>query len=109
MIFADFRKIDFATASPIKTKLLTRSADAPSPARRRLDLSDEETSYDTQKVNVVEETHPAITSVYRRPMHYGTGDDKSTVTGETEKELRARRFKVISLDFHGNPSKRSLG
>ncbi|EFO26035.2 hypothetical protein LOAG_02445 [Loa loa] len=57
------KEIDFTTASPMKTKLLKTSADVSSPARRRLDLSDEETSYGTRKISAAEETHPAITSL----------------------------------------------
>ncbi|KAL3998383.1 Ubiquitin carboxyl-terminal hydrolase family protein [Acanthocheilonema viteae] len=66
------KKIDFATASPIKTKLLGTSTNSPSPARRRLYLSDVQTSYDTRKASTAEEIHPAITSLYDRSMDYRT-------------------------------------
>uniref|UniRef100_A0A8R1Y328 Ubiquitinyl hydrolase 1 n=1 Tax=Onchocerca volvulus TaxID=6282 RepID=A0A8R1Y328_ONCVO len=64
------KKINFATASPIKLKLSTILSGTPSPARRRLDLSDKEINYDTRKVNDIEETHPAMTSLCNRPMDY---------------------------------------
>ncbi|VDK66250.1 unnamed protein product [Onchocerca ochengi] len=63
-------KINFATANPIKLKLSTILSGTPSPARRRLDLSDKEINFDTRKVNDIEETHPAMTSLCNRPMDY---------------------------------------
>ncbi|VDK68890.1 unnamed protein product [Litomosoides sigmodontis] len=66
------KKIDFVTASPIKRKLFRKPYDVPSPARRRLNLSDVQTAYDTQKIIASEEVHPALTSLYSRSMDCGT-------------------------------------
>ncbi|CAG9531108.1 unnamed protein product [Cercopithifilaria johnstoni] len=62
------KKIDFITTSPIKMKLSRTSTDKPSSARRRLDLSDVQTSYGTRTGSVAEEMHLAIRSLYSHPM-----------------------------------------
>lgn len=56
------KKINFASASPVKRKVLKMSANTPSPARRRLILSDEENSCKAGKVNAEEDNLPALSS-----------------------------------------------
>uniref|UniRef100_A0A0R3RPG2 Ubiquitin carboxyl-terminal hydrolase n=1 Tax=Elaeophora elaphi TaxID=1147741 RepID=A0A0R3RPG2_9BILA len=91
------KKIDFATVSPIKTKRLTTETDAPSPARRRLHLSEIDASDDIQNVSATEAVHPAIPNRYDGSINCKKGNDKSTEIRAIAKELRTRGFKKPSF------------